>query len=199
MVLTGWGFNVDGTVVGTKTNFAGWRSGPVDLAWDNYRGIWTPFPQIHLATMKADMKAEDSTGEAILGGDEDQVIEIQNHMSVVVCKDDPVYVYYRPNSDEPEWWILEQKHHKHELVCDISCSDGEITVTKQDVYIPMCEIEGYNDCESESSESSSGGGVDLSDSHLPCETDSDGCIWCTHPNTGELYKWFCGDGSGTGE
>lgn len=53
MVLTGWGYDTDGNPVpgksGDKTQFHPqaswnmnlWKSGPVDLRWDNERGVWT--------------------------------------------------------------------------------------------------------------------------------------------------------------
>lgn len=54
MVLTGWGFDINGRPApadtGDATIFASgafsnpglWKSGPVDLRWDHYRKVWTP-------------------------------------------------------------------------------------------------------------------------------------------------------------
>ena len=50
MVLTGWGYDIDGNPVPSSGNTFHpesmynphlWKSGPVDLRWDNTRGVWT--------------------------------------------------------------------------------------------------------------------------------------------------------------
>jgi hypothetical protein len=53
MVLTGWGYDIDGNPVPSNPadstkfhpqaswNPSTWKSGPVDLRWDNDRGVWT--------------------------------------------------------------------------------------------------------------------------------------------------------------
>ena len=45
LVLTAWGFGLDGQVTPTGVNYlldySQWNSGPIDFLWDQYRGVWT--------------------------------------------------------------------------------------------------------------------------------------------------------------
>lgn len=54
MVLSGWGFDVNGVPTQTE-NFHDprtWKTGPVDLRWDDDRGVWTGGTQVKIYLVK---------------------------------------------------------------------------------------------------------------------------------------------------
>lgn len=64
LILTGWGFDLDGKPIpakpGNKAAFADdwltkphdWKTGPLDVRWDNERGVWAPPPSFKLLNAK---------------------------------------------------------------------------------------------------------------------------------------------------
>ncbi len=64
LILTGWGFDLDGKPVpakpGNKAAFDDdwltkphdWKTGPLDVRWDNERGVWAPPPSFKLLNAK---------------------------------------------------------------------------------------------------------------------------------------------------
>ena len=150
MVLTGWGYDVNGVPVPSangidfdanmKKQYSTWKTGPVNLAWDEKHGTWTPPPQITVAKMKDDMAHNHSTGTAIREDRQnwavgDNTITVENKMYQDVAKDSLVMVYYHPGFDE--WWIIQSEYHKNEMVCNIECNGSTIDVHFKDFYVPF--------------------------------------------------------------
>ena len=157
MVLTGWGYDVNGKPVPStdgkgfdadmKKKYSTWKTGPVNLAWDEKHGTWTPPPQITFAEMKDDMLHSASTGTAIrqdrtTWSEPDNTITVQNKMKQDVkgrgedgAQGSMVLVYYHPGFDE--WWIIQSEYHKNELVCNIECDGSTLDVQFKDFYVPF--------------------------------------------------------------
>ena len=153
LVMTGWGYDVEGAPVPSqngvdfdanmKKQYSTWKTGPVNLAWDEKHGTWTPPPQVILATMKDDMTHADTEGEVIRDqetgrtnfGKPNNTITVKNRMNQDVAKDSLVMVYYHPSFDE--WWIIQSEYHKNELVCNIECDGSTLDVQFKDFYVPF--------------------------------------------------------------
>ena len=170
MVLTGWGYDVDGARMPTldsgksfipdvKKKYSEWMTGPVNLAWDSRHGTWTPPPQVILATMKDDMKNDDDEGEAVRDQElgrttwtkPDNTITIKNRMKQEIAKDSLVLVYYHPGFDE--WWIIQSQYYKNELVCDIDCDGNTLDIKTIEMYLPWPNNDNFDECGDSSSDS----------------------------------------------
>lgn len=60
LILCGWGYNLSGQIIGKDAhpdtyhhNLTQWKAGPVDLLWDEYRGMWTPHGFIRCVAQSA--------------------------------------------------------------------------------------------------------------------------------------------------
>jgi hypothetical protein len=157
LVLTGWGYDVFGKPVpggGTsftadmKKKYSTWKTGPVNLAWDEKHGTWTPPPQITVAEMKNDMLHSASTGIAIRKdraySEPDNTITVQNKMKQDVAKESMVLVYYHPGFDE--WWIIQSEYYKNELVCDIECGGSTLDIKTIEMYLPWPNNDDFDEC-----------------------------------------------------
>ena len=73
LVITGWGYDINGNRVPAGTNFLkqtkNWPTGPVDLTWEPYRGVWTS-RDILLGYLKNTLSAGSSTEMEINNGNQ---------------------------------------------------------------------------------------------------------------------------------
>ena len=125
MVLTGWGYGVDGNFYpmpsgfdteGT-TNIAGasgqgpypnylknsqvWKTGPIDLLWDNMRGVWTSHDMLFGKTLGGGLPAMGSGLMEIydLGQDTGQQMLIYNPFSIGVSGSVRIQATYNMTSN----------------------------------------------------------------------------------------------------
>lgn len=144
LLLTGWGFDINNKPVPNASGEDGpsdkflanwlkrsdqWKTGPVDLRWDNRRGVWTAFPGYSLVqamvtevisheweatglarliNLPEDAKLVDEDGKLIQNNnqsDSSPKIIISNTAGYPLRPGMKVICYY--NMSENKYWILE--------------------------------------------------------------------------------------------
>ena len=169
-VVVGWGYDVAGIptpssngkdfIDDVKQNYSQWKAGPIDLAWDDNRKIWTSPPLMTKAKMKVDMAANcDTSGGSKTGNqaveairqdrpnwsEADNKITLTNVLNLSAKKDDVVLVYYNPHFQE--WWPINVLHSVHEIVCDVVCSGDSIVTHTKKLSLPNPTTEDFcGDC-----------------------------------------------------
>ena len=176
LVLVGWGYDVAGKptpssngkdfIDDVKQNYSEWKAGPIDLAWDDNRKIWTSPPLMTKATMKVDMAAncdtsgDDKSGEEAVEAvrqdrpdwsEDDNKITLTNVLNLSAKKDDVVLVYYNPHFQQ--WWPINVVHSVHEIVCDVVCSGDSIVTHTKKLSLPNPTTEDFcGDCKDRGSQ-----------------------------------------------
>jgi hypothetical protein len=149
MVLVGWGYDIDGRPVpNAKVDASGrgmtqyfeddwlrkpqnWKAGPLDVRWDQERGVWAP-PQLQTMvriqctqdyndsreTFRAEMQNIPSGYAYDKDGNRLQYpwIEVYNPWKQAICSGMVGWAYYNPNLDIASNGYKLSKHQKYELV-----------------------------------------------------------------------------------
>lgn len=127
LILVGWGYDLDGYPVPNKNPNSptayfeddwlrkpqDWKAGPIDLRWDDDRGVWTspmPFSVVRIKALTTESAAGPDGGKTfvakilddITAYDKDgTVIEnkiiVRNYTTTVVAVNDTLYAKYSPN------------------------------------------------------------------------------------------------------
>lgn len=169
LVLTGWGFDINNKPVpnaegpdGPSDKFLEnwlkrsdtWKSGPVDLRWDDNRGVWTCFPGYSLvrARMTETISDEwgatgiarliglpdtyypvDEDGVLIPGSDEEAsdgpTIIVSNTMDYPLRKGMKIICYY--NVDKGQYWVLKAP----EPIYAVYIEDNISPTTSTQIYL----------------------------------------------------------------
>lgn len=113
LLLTGWGYTIDGKVVPTgisETSFKDdylsavnkWKTGPLDLAWDDYRGVWT-MPRTLKGTLDTQLSPFSGTfmtvHSEISSSPTDLKIEVKNYFNNTIASGSRAIATYDPTEN----------------------------------------------------------------------------------------------------
>jgi hypothetical protein len=94
--LSGWGYDIHSNISPTSpTNSATHNVGPVDLLWDDNRGVWTPHSSLFGILSDGDLPAHGSIDMTIMGTN-DKKITVYNLFNTTVKSGSVICVNWQP-------------------------------------------------------------------------------------------------------
>lgn len=152
LVVTGYGIDVDGYPVpgqgGTfvsnyKTRSHLWKTGPVDLRWDQTRGVWVTGTSTSSGIrggIITEVNEGDLEGKFNLLSDadpmntdsvEEEGVDFRNFLNIPVCVDQKVFV----TKIATKWHLVNAEYTGFDVVTDITCDNNSFTPTKRTIYL----------------------------------------------------------------
>jgi hypothetical protein len=108
LVVCGWGYDLKGNLVPgsnklTKTSL--WKAGPVDMLWDQYRGVWTSH-DILMGTLNSPLASAGTTTMTIYAGSTNtgETITVKNFFGAGVSGGKRVMAGYCMHANS--WYVI---------------------------------------------------------------------------------------------
>lgn len=153
VMIAGWGFDIYGKPVPRASdtadsfnddwlqNYDTWKVGPLDVRWDDRRGVWTAPPGYRLAvcTLQGNLEIGGSC-TALL--DDTDIDGIQQQIRIVDKTDHPVasgskaIVTYNPEASVTgEYYIVTAQYRPLCITTDVDCSESGLVVFQRTIYL----------------------------------------------------------------
>ena len=146
IILVGWGFDICAKPIpGVGYTFVPnhrrrsdtWKSGPIDLRWNETTKTWQPPPAILEGTSDTDWCPESGSGQLSvrLNTCSGVQLSVNNPLDIPVRAGSKVLIWADPGGNN--YNIIQSEYHKEEdyVVCDVNCVGNDLIVSVKDFYI----------------------------------------------------------------
>ena len=108
VMVVGWGYGTDGTVypsgANPQLNFSKWKAGPVDMLWDDARGVWTSHDLLAGWLPSGVSLAAGGTTNFYVGGNSGWQLPVSNWFSSPIGSGSKIIAGYCVNANK--WYVI---------------------------------------------------------------------------------------------